>query len=74
MIGYAMGIVLVAGAFSTAGIGPGFLALVLWFFFGYFWELPPLIGLLLTLDLWDPKEAIQGFLTSGSVRWSFMGL
>ena len=61
IIGYAMGAVLVAGAISTAGIGPGFLALVLWFLFGYFFGLPPLIGLLSTLELWDPKEAIQGF-------------
>ena len=66
-IGYAMGTVLVAGALSSAGIGPAFLALVLWVLFGYFFGLPPLIGLLSTWELWDPKEAIQGFVVQAAL-------
>ena len=74
-IGYAMGTVLVAGALSSAGIGPAFLALVLWVLFGYFFGLPPLIGLLSTWELWDPKEAIQGFVVQAALfvgaLWAF---
>ena len=75
LISLAMGTYLVAGAFGTAGIGPGFLALVLWFLFGYFWGLPPLIGLFLTLDLWDRKEVIQCFVVQVALfvgaLWAF---
>ena len=59
-MGFVMGAVLVFSAFSSAGIGPGFLSFVLWLLFGHFWGLPPLIGLLATWELWRPNEALAG--------------
>lgn len=56
-----MGAFLVAQAFSTAGIGPAVLSLMLWVLFGFFFGLPPLIGLLFSLAYWKPNEAIAGF-------------
>ena len=59
-IGFLLGAVLVAQAFSIAGIGAAILALVLWVLFGSMLGLPPLIGLLFTLGLWKPQEALAG--------------
>ena len=73
--GFAMGTALVASAFRNAGIGPAFLALVLWILFGHFLGLPPLIGLLSTWELWKPSEAlaalfVQALLWVGAL-WAF---
>ena len=56
--GCAMGIVLVALAFFSKGIGPAILALLLWVLFGFFYGLPPLIDLLSAWGRWRLSEAL----------------
>ena len=75
MLGFLGGVVLVASAFRIGGIGPAFLALVLWILFGSFLGLPPLVGLVATWRSWKPIEAfaalvVQTLLFVGAL-WAF---
>jgi len=73
--GFLMGAVLVAQAYSIAGVGAAVLSLVLWVLFGYFLGLPPVIGLLFSWGLWKPSEAFAGFVVQillfGGALWIF---
>ena len=74
-INWIFGTVLFVQALSTSGIGPAVLSLVLWVLFGFFWGLPPLIGLFFSLPYWKPSEAFAGFVVQaalfGGALWIF---